>query len=442
MKILHYSLGLPPYRTGGLTKYSVDLMIEQKKQNNDVYLLYPGRIKLINKKDKIIKNKDYKGIKIYELINPLPVPLLNGILDVKTYTCSKDINVYNTLLDEIKPNIIHIHTLMGLPKEFVQSAKKKNIKVVYTSHDYFGLCPKVNFYCNEHICEKMNNKKCAECCKNALNFKKIFILQSSLYRKMKDSYLMKRIRQKFKNKPTMPENHVNNTNEITIDYSKLEEYYSEIFGLIDEFYFNSDVAYQEYKKHIKINKYSIIPITHEKIKDNRVSKNYSDKELNIGYIGPQTNAKGFNTLIKVMDDLEKQNYKFKLNIFFKCNSEKNYIIEHDRYNYDTINKVYEEIDILVVPSNWKETFGFGVLESISYGVPVICSKNVGASDIIKNNDAGYVYKTENDLFDVLKEICKSKEKLIEWNKNIKNINWSFDIEKHNERILTEYKKNE
>jgi hypothetical protein len=25
MKILHYSLGFPPYRTGGLTKYAVDL---------------------------------------------------------------------------------------------------------------------------------------------------------------------------------------------------------------------------------------------------------------------------------------------------------------------------------------------------------------------------------------------------------------------------------
>lgn len=31
MKILHYNLGLPPYRSGGLTKYSTDLMIEQSK---------------------------------------------------------------------------------------------------------------------------------------------------------------------------------------------------------------------------------------------------------------------------------------------------------------------------------------------------------------------------------------------------------------------------
>ena len=42
MKILHYSLGFPPYRTGGLTKFNYDLMIEQVKEGNDVALLWPG----------------------------------------------------------------------------------------------------------------------------------------------------------------------------------------------------------------------------------------------------------------------------------------------------------------------------------------------------------------------------------------------------------------
>jgi len=40
MKILHYSLGLFPYRTGGLTKYATDLMLEQSKDKHEVHLLY------------------------------------------------------------------------------------------------------------------------------------------------------------------------------------------------------------------------------------------------------------------------------------------------------------------------------------------------------------------------------------------------------------------
>ena len=32
MNVLHYALGFPPYRSGGLTKLCVDLMIQQSKE--------------------------------------------------------------------------------------------------------------------------------------------------------------------------------------------------------------------------------------------------------------------------------------------------------------------------------------------------------------------------------------------------------------------------
>ena len=43
MKIIEYTLGLPPYRRGGLPRYSLDLATELAK-DNDVYLLYPGQM--------------------------------------------------------------------------------------------------------------------------------------------------------------------------------------------------------------------------------------------------------------------------------------------------------------------------------------------------------------------------------------------------------------
>ena len=49
MRILHYSLGFPPYRTGGLTKFCLDLMIEQKNEGDEVALLWPGQMGFIDK---------------------------------------------------------------------------------------------------------------------------------------------------------------------------------------------------------------------------------------------------------------------------------------------------------------------------------------------------------------------------------------------------------
>ena len=47
MKILHYALGFPPYRTGGLTKYCIDLMLTQVEQGHEVALLWPGQITIV-----------------------------------------------------------------------------------------------------------------------------------------------------------------------------------------------------------------------------------------------------------------------------------------------------------------------------------------------------------------------------------------------------------
>ena len=42
MRVLHLSLGLPPFRTGGLNRYCADLMQQQVEDGQDVLLLYPG----------------------------------------------------------------------------------------------------------------------------------------------------------------------------------------------------------------------------------------------------------------------------------------------------------------------------------------------------------------------------------------------------------------
>ena len=89
MKILHYALGFPPYRTGGLTKYCIDLMLTQVEQGHEVALLWPGQITIVKKKTEIHKRRNWNGIGSFEIINPLPVPLDEGILDVDAYKKKK-----------------------------------------------------------------------------------------------------------------------------------------------------------------------------------------------------------------------------------------------------------------------------------------------------------------------------------------------------------------
>ncbi|MDN6196333.1 MAG: glycosyl transferase, partial [Atopostipes suicloacalis] len=57
MRILHYGLGYPPERSGGLVKYVTDLMVEQVKQNHEVAYLFPGKINIFNSSTKIKKER-------------------------------------------------------------------------------------------------------------------------------------------------------------------------------------------------------------------------------------------------------------------------------------------------------------------------------------------------------------------------------------------------
>ena len=42
MRILHYTLGFFPYRSGGLTRYAKDLMVSQRRFGYDVAAFYPS----------------------------------------------------------------------------------------------------------------------------------------------------------------------------------------------------------------------------------------------------------------------------------------------------------------------------------------------------------------------------------------------------------------
>ena len=145
MRILHYALGFPPYRSGGMTKFALDLMRKQAKEGDDVALLWPGEMKLFDKKVRIKKDSNFENIESYELINPLPISYDEGIEDIPAFTVFGDGEAYRSFLKTFKPDAIHVHTFMGLHKEFLEEAKALGIGTVFSVHDFFTICPKRNY---------------------------------------------------------------------------------------------------------------------------------------------------------------------------------------------------------------------------------------------------------------------------------------------------------
>lgn len=89
---------------------------------------------------------------------------------------------------------------------------------------------------------------------------------------------------------------------------------------------------------------------------------------------------------------------------------------HGRYSYADLEQIFEKTDVLIAPSVWYETFGYTVLEALSFGVPVIVSNTVGAKDIIPEG-CGIILE---DMDETLEETLGSltKERLAQMNQNI------------------------
>ena len=452
MKILHYSLGLPPFRSGGLTKYSFDLIKGQARLENEVSLLYPGTIN-IKTKTKIVPNKGKYGINIYEIINPLPIPLLNGVKKPRYYYAKKDETYFYNWLKDKFFDVIHIHTIMGIPVEFLKAAKRLHIKMIYTTHDYYGICPKVNLIKkNSELCVTNENySECKECCVNGFDYKKIILMQSKPYRIIKGTKLgnktIKIIKKRSNKCNDFDKESVNleqsNLNEkVNInEYKKLQEYYYNIFNLIDYYHFNSTITEMVYKRYLKNIKGKVINITHADIHDNREIKKFDAEKLRILFLGNELQYKGLPLLLESLKQMPKN--KWKLNVYGtdKVMKSEN-ITYHGKYSHDDLGNIFKESDVIILPSIWYETFSLVALEAYSFGVPIIMTDLIGFKDNIVDNLTGFIISADSSsLSDKIRELLIDKNKLVNVNKQICLGEFKFFMDDHIKEIISLYKNN-
>jgi len=107
-----------------------------------------------------------------------------------------------------------------------------------------------------------------------------------------------------------------------------------------------------------------------------------------------------------------------------------------------IHKVWQSIDIAVVPSIEPEPFGLVAVEAMMANKPVIASNHGGLSEIILNNKTGFLVNPndENQLLEAISKLIKNPSLRIEFGKNgYERAIKEFSIEKHVNQFETVFK---
>lgn len=220
------------------------------------------------------------------------------------------------------------------------------------------------------------------------------------------------------------------------NYQKLLDYYKECFDLVDCFHFNSETAGNAYKRYLSTCKGKVVSITHNGIKDHCQHKDFNQNVLHVGFIGNSTPYKGLPLLISTLESIGKSD-SWDLAIWGGGVGKHSLLPIYYKGKFDASNiaNVYHTMDVLVVPSIWKETFSLVTLEALSYGVPVIVSDNVGAQDIVKEYNPIFVYHSKDELKCLLKEILKDRSLLQDFNQKILDRTWKHGMEDHAKEIV-------
>lgn len=303
--------------------------------------------------------------------------------------------IFTNILDEVQPDVVHFNTISGMSLSIVKETKKRNIKTVWTLRDYWLEFPWGN--------------------KNNVLIKTL----NAIYKPF--------VKKSLKN----------------LDIITAPSAFT-LNNFIEKNYFNTDSQVCKVIENAVIfSRENLEQVISEKRKNQR-----SIGETKFLFVGSILELKGIFNLVSTFKKLHYP--AISLQIVGKGNGTEKLLreIEGDeriRYlgfkNTDELYKIYQNSDVLVVPSEWDEPFGRVVIEGNANGLPVIGSNRGGIPEILETTKGGKVFddRTENNLFNVMKNFVEDTNYNIYYAGILKNID-IYTIEKQSEKFLELYNK--
>ncbi|WP_133650910.1 glycosyltransferase [Paraburkholderia flava] len=283
----------------------------------------------------------------------------NPQLDFENPHASK---AFREALRASRPDVVHLHSVQGIGAQIAEVCNDEGIPFVVTLHDAWWICGRQfmvtgeNRYCNQR---KIDLAVCSVCVDNA---------------------------------------HLN-----TYRQSRLREILQSAALLISpsEFFKQLYVDNGFDGERISVNKNGILPpraqVHHASLRD---------RPLRFGYVGGETEIKGAHLIRDAFRRLQHRNYELHvvdntLNVGFPSIDPAAWKIPGTlkisrAYTQETIDDFFENVDVLLFPTQWKESFGLTVREALIRDVWVIATDAGGVIEDIVAGENGEIIPLNDD----------------------------------------------
>lgn len=197
--VVHYFL---PKHLAGTEVLTYNLSKKLKKDGHQVFLFFSevdGTGQNLT-----VKSGFYEDLEFRQVFNNYTH--IKDFIDI--FLNKKIDSHFANFLDDVQPDIVHFHHLIGLSFGMIDECKRRNIPIVFSLHDYWFMCPQGQRFKDEkEICYEIDPRKCADCMSlnmigilnTLMNFIKRFVQmrrgdRQSPYDFVKDYFVSKKLK--------------------------------------------------------------------------------------------------------------------------------------------------------------------------------------------------------------------------------------------------------
>jgi glycosyltransferase involved in cell wall biosynthesis len=410
MRIAQVIHGFPPYNMAGSEIYTYNLSRELARED-EVYVFH--RIADPDREEYEMSFGTYDGINTCTINNTFKY------CDSFEKTYRNDIiaRKFGSFLDEVKPDITHFGHVTCLSTTLIEEAKKREIPVLFTLHDFWLFCQLGQLLKRDlSLCHGPIDSECVRCLTPELAIKS----------NVRKAFEMARM--------TVPniQNRISPSSWLGKGLGKiLRKIYLQYTKAFILFQKDAKAQIQQRTLHINemcslvdlfiapsnflLGKFVEFGIPKHKIKYydygfnmalfNKFSK-VNSQTVRFGYIGTFIPSKGVHVLLEAFSSVSSHNAQLRIHgkfvpyhkgfedypDYLRSLGKKDNILWFGEYDNKDIVRILSEIDILVVPSIWHENSPLTIHEAFMAGVPVITSNIGGMAELVQDGVNGLLFE--------------------------------------------------
>ena len=289
--------------------------------------------------------------------------------------------VFAQVLETVMPQVVHFHNLLGLSVGLIRVAKDRALKTVLTLHDYWGFCLKqTRLKTDTVVCQDFS--KCDECLPWIHEFP-----WTGLPIRMRRDFLAWQL--EAIDTFIAPSNYLAKT---YIQAGLPPAKFKTIWNGIDRDRFQTTPP---------IPLAPLAPLVPHGSADLPIRFSFID------YVGPHKGVPTILDALAVLGQLGQVLEHVRINIVGE--GRERAVYEHEvakrgwaenvrfwgQIDNRDIDQVYQQTDVLLVPSIWPENQPVTITEAMAAGIPVIASRIGGIPELVDDGRTGYLFEPGN-----------------------------------------------